>query len=184
MTKTVYRTFWFTEESVAYRKVNTGRAQRKHRLTSIHHTDANRACRVISATRNHRDLGHAPGLRDRRQQRAGNLAAFKQRRHMRTGQVTGCQHDVAPVALRNVQPHRTGGIRHITGEFPGHTQTQVIFRQQDFINLAENLRFMALNPQQFGCRKTRHHQIASDAARLWNLVFQYLALLCAASVIP
>ena len=121
MTKTVYCAFWFTEESVAYRKVNTGRAQREHRLTGIHHTDANRTSRIIAAARYHWDLGHTPGLRDRRQQRTGNLAAFKQRRHMRTGQVTSCQHDVAPVALRNVQPHRTGGIRHIAGEFPGHT---------------------------------------------------------------
>ena len=103
---------------------------------------------------------------------------------MRTSQLTGFQHDITPVTLRNIQPQGTSRIRHIAGKITGHAQTQVIFRQQDFINQVENLRLVALHPQQFWRGKARHHQVAGDGTRLRNHALQHDALFGAATIVP
>ena len=184
MAKAMDRAFRFAKETITHRKIDAGRPQRKHRLTGIHHAYANRPRRVITTSGNNRNLLHSPGFSDVWQQGSGNLVAFIERRHMCASQFTGSQHDIAPVTLRDIQPHCPCRIRHIAGKITSHAQTQVIFRQQNFINLVENLRLVALHPQQFWRGKARHHQVAGDRTRLRNLILQHHALFTTATIVP
>ena len=130
VTKTVNCAFRVRQETVAYDEIDAGRAQRQHALSGVNHAGAYRARGIIAAARHHRHAFHAPALRQRRLQIAGNLVALEQRRHLRLRQPAGLQQGIAPAAIRHVQPKRARRIGHIAGEVAGQTPAQIIFRQQ------------------------------------------------------
>ncbi len=103
---------------------------------------------------------------------------------MVAGEMAGVEHRLAPVAFSDVEPHSACRIGHIAGVLAGHPQTQIIFWQQHLRHLAKNLGLVALDPQQFGCGKARHHQVAGDLPGCRHAFFQQGALFTAAAVIP
>ena len=184
MTETVHSAFRITAIPVADGKIDAGRSQRQHRLPRLNHADTDSARRVIAAPGHHRYGRHIPAFSNGWQQRACHLTAFVQRGHMFPGQMAGIQHRLAPVALRHVEPHGAGGIGHVAGEIARYAKTQIVFRQQDFRHLTENLRFVALHPQQFGRSKAGHHQVAGNLAGGRHARLKKRALFRTAAIVP
>ena len=98
--------------------------------------------------------------------------------------MAGIQHRLAPVAFRHVEPHRAGGIGHVGGEIARHAKTQIVFRQQDFRHLPENLRLVSLHPQKLGRGKAGHHQVAGDRAGSGYAFLKKRTLFCTAAIVP
>ena len=154
-------------------KIDAGSAEREHGLPCLDHPHGD-----------DRYGWHVPAFSNRRLQSPRDFTAFKQRRHMVARQLAGIQHRLAPVPFRHVEPHRTRGVRHVAGKIPRHAKTQVVFRQQNLRHLTENLRLMALHPQEFWRGKTGHHQVARNFTGCRHTLLKDRALFRTAAIVP
>ncbi len=110
MTETVHGALRIAEIAFAHQKIDARGAERQHALSWLNHANADSASRIVAAAGHQRHRLHPPARRNFRQQRAGNLVALKQLRHVAAVQPARCQHCIAPVALCHIQPHRSRRI--------------------------------------------------------------------------
>ena len=170
---------------VGHHKQHPGGTERNKRVPRRDRADANGADCVIAAAPGHHHRGVQPPARSHlRVKGGGNLTAFHQRRHLAARQAAFIQQRVGPVALRHVQPQRSGGVRHIGDFLPGHPVAQIILRQQHRGGALKVLRLVTTHPQQLRRGKARHRQVARHLMQLRRHRLQLGALCGAAGVVP
>ena len=85
-------------------------AERQERIAGLDDADARGARGVVAAAAGHRHGVHAPVRGDFLAQRARDVRAFDEARHVRFVEARGGQHLGRPAALAHVQPERAGGV--------------------------------------------------------------------------
>ena len=160
-------------------------AERDKTLVGLGGTYANGAGGVVTGAAGDRQTGReSPVAGDVGVQRGADLAPFDQPGHLRFIEPAGRQHDRAPAPGRHVQPQRAGGVGHLADGFAAEPQAQPVLGQQHTPDLGKAVWFMLAQPDQLGRGEAGHGQVARDLARLRHALFQRLAGLFGATVVP
>ena len=172
-------------EPVGHPEHHARGTQRHKALPCLARTHAHRTGGVVAAAAGHgHPGGQAPAGGHVGAQHARGIAALGQARHVGTGQAAGGEQGVAPIAARHVQPQGAGCIGHVAHRVARELQAQPVLGQQHAADARKHFGLVLAQPQQLGCGKAGHGQVAGDLARGGHSLLQLGAFGRRAAVIP
>ena len=172
-------------EAIADHAQHAGRAERHEAVARVDRADAERTRRVVAAAACHHDGLRQPEFAcDVRAQRAGWRVAFDDAGHLVTRHPARGEQRIGPVAARDVEPQRAGGVRRIGHLRAGQPEPQVVLRHQHAGGCREHVGFVLRDPQQFRRGEARHREVAGQCVEIGRAFGEQRAFVGAAHVVP
>ena len=92
-------------------------------------------------------------------QRADDLEAFKQLRHLAFGNAANLQHFLRPTLVLHVEQQHTGSVGIIAGVNAGELVRQIVLREHDLRDFFEIFRLVFAHPEELRRRKARKSDV-------------------------
>ena len=92
-------------------------------------------------------------------QRADDLEALKQLRHLRFGNAANLQHFLRPALVLHVEQQHTGSVGIIAGVNAGEPVRQIVLREHDLRDFFEIFRLVFAHPEELRRRKARKSDV-------------------------
>ena len=119
-------------------------------------------------------------------QRADDLEALKEPRHLRFGNAADVQHFLRPALVLYVEQQHAGGVGIITGMDAGELIGQIVLREHDLCDSPEVLRLVFAHPEELRCGKAREGDVRRQSRELVlaDGIVEIVDLLEGTAVIP
>ena len=144
-----------------------GCAEREVAAARAHRAGADRGGGIVARARHdaHR-FRQAQRFRRVRCERAHDLVAFKQSRHLIFGNAADVQHLRRPVLVRHVQQQHPGRVRVVAAVDAGELVVYIILRQHDPRDPRKILRLILAHPQELRRGKARKGNVRRPRGEL------------------
>ena len=137
-----------------------GRAEREIAPACADRTRADRRRSVVACTRHDLDrFRKAKCLCRLFCQRADDLEALKQLRHLAFGNAANLQHFLRPALVLHVEQQHTGSVGIIAGVNAGEPVRQIVLREHDLRDFFEIFRLVFAHPEELRRRKARKSDV-------------------------
>ena len=148
-------------------KDNARGSQRQKTVPRRDNAKAGRGRRIVAAAAgNDRLPVDSPGLCDIFPKATGHGAPLDKARHLTTCQTAQLQQPVGPVAGPDIEPQRSGRVRHFRHGLAGQAEAKIVLRQQDHGCGGKKFGLVLRHPDRLRGCEPRHHGIAADRAEL------------------
>ena len=185
--KRVKRIVGVNAEFVGRNEDRPGRTERDIAAARADCSCADRSSGVIARTSHDlHGFRQSQCLRSFLGQRANDLEAFKQLRHLAFRNAADVQHFLRPALVCNIQQKHAGGVGVIAAMHTRQFIVDIIFWKHDLCDLFEVLRLILAHPEKLRCRKARESNVCRQRRKpfLANRVIEVVNLFKGSAVVP